>query len=119
MMIGDTKIIPKVNYSSNFDDLELHSKYGTMDQKKRRNTWEIFGHALIVLWAFFIGYVMALGFGVLGISWSTWSVTLHFQEGGMTGPLFIELLNIARLAFIILTVVLLLYSLASLMTEET
>jgi hypothetical protein len=80
---------------------------------KNWDSWESLGLALIMLWFFFAGYVVALGFGC-SMSWSTRDVTLYFQEGGMIGPLFVAFLNIARWAFVILTVALLFYGLISL-----
>lgn len=71
--------------------------------------WELLGVALAILWAFYMGYVMAISFGVIAFSWSVRDVILHFPDGGMTGDLFMSLFRYARWAFIILTACLMLY----------
>lgn len=70
--------------------------------------WEMIGVILFILWAFYGGYVIALGFS-MGMSWSVRDVTLFFREGGMTGDVFISLYRFAQWAFIILTFCVLMY----------
>ena len=76
---------------------------------KSWNSWESLGLALIMLWFFFAGYMTAIGFGVLAMSWSVRDVTLYFPDGGMTGHTFVALFNIAQWAFVILTVAVVCY----------
>lgn len=71
--------------------------------------WELLGVGLAILWAFYTGYVIAISFGVIGLSWGVQGVVLHFSKGGMTGDLFVALFRFARWAFIVLTVCLLCY----------
>lgn len=71
--------------------------------------WEFIGVLLFILWAFYTGYVMAIGFGVMAFSWTTRDVILHFPEGGMTGDVFMLLFRFAQWAFVILTACVLLY----------
>lgn len=80
--------------------------------------WKIIGIALVVLWGFFAGYVVALSFGVEAFGWSVRDFILHFPEGGMTGSLFLSIFNIARGAFIILTLALMGYILITLKEIE-
>jgi len=69
-------------------------------------SWKTISAGLAVVWAFFTGYVTALGF-TQGMSWSVRDVILYFPKGGMTGDVFMAFFNFARWAFFILTLCLL------------
>lgn len=77
-------------------------------------SWMSTGITIMLSWAFFFGYVMAIGFG-RGMSWDDTFVTLYFPEGGMTGQLFVELFNVALWAFFILTIAMAIFLIASIL----
>ena len=65
-------------------------------------SWKTISAGLAVVWAFFSGYITAIGFS-RSISWNVRDIA-YSLERGMTGDALMSLFNFPRWNFVILTI---------------